>query len=48
MQPKKPGEAYLVSIEGKEELQGVLIENLYGRIEKGGGKEFAVWAVTDR
>jgi len=40
--------AYLVPVEGKEELQRVLIENLYGRIEQGDGEEFAVWTVTDR
>ena len=37
-----------MSIEGKKELQRVLIENLYGRIEQGDREEFAVWTVTDR
>jgi len=37
-----------VPIEGEEELQGVLIENLYGGVEQGNREEFAVLTITNR
>lgn len=45
---RKTRREYFVPIEGKEKFQGVLIENLYGRIKQGESEEFAVWTVTDR
>ena len=37
-----------MTIEGKEELQRVLVEHLHSRIEQGDREEFAIWTVTDR
>ena len=35
-------------IEGKEEFQSILIENLYGRIKQGDRKKFSIRTIADR